>query len=624
MGEKLSFTAFLQDEYSNNFNRLAGLTDAGVKAIEKNLSKLSKTGKGVTRNIDELNKRIEVLTRVRRMTIDTSAIKFATGEIKKLQKEKDRLEGKTTNGENSVWNIAAGVGIAQYGPRAIQMATGLFKSSIQASMKREQQRISLGVLLGGEKQGNAMLSEITKEAARTPFGTEDLLKSTQTMLGFGVAQEKVLPIMRQLGDISGGNADRFQSLTLAFSQMSSTGRLMGQDLLQMVNAGFNPLNEISKMTGKSMGSLKKEMEEGKISAELVMKAMSRATSEGGLYYQMMEKQSKTTEGRLATLNDEINEMSVSFGEKFKPAIDGSIDALSAMIGTVRKWTLIPASEKIKDQSDKLRVLKTELMDTNIQEDRRKSILAEINSNYGEYLKGLNLEKASYDQINAALETTITLLDKKSQKARLNEILNNAETDLGNLYKSRVSLVNYLYKKYGKDFPDIMNQEGLTTEQRIGAIRIRLKSTTEGNVVGSSSRFEGETENDINTFFRINNDIVKAQKTLKETKDDVIRQMKDEGLNDVSLDDDYNTGAGKSGTGGKTSGSSSASSSGSSSPSISGGSKVTHINISIDSLVKGGVNIYSTAVKESAAQMRDVVIEALLTAVNDANLVAEHN
>src|SRR5690606_25401177 len=94
---------------------------------------------------------------------------------------------------------------------------------------------------------------------------------------------------KAIGDIAMGDANKMNSLTLAYSQMTSTGKLMGQDLLQMINAGFNPLNEISKKTGKSIGDLKKEMEQGKISANMVEKAFIGATSEGGQFYMMAEK-----------------------------------------------------------------------------------------------------------------------------------------------------------------------------------------------------------------------------------------------------------------------------------------------------------------------------------------------
>lgn len=92
------------------------------------------------------------------------------------------------------------------------------------------------------------------------------------MLGFGIESDKVMGYLKALGDISMGDSERFQSLALAFSQMSATGKLMGQDLLQMINAGFNPLKVISEETGKSIGELKDEMSQGKISAEMVQKA----------------------------------------------------------------------------------------------------------------------------------------------------------------------------------------------------------------------------------------------------------------------------------------------------------------------------------------------------------------
>lgn len=90
-----------------------------------------------------------------------------------------------------------------------------------------------------------------------------------------------------------GNADRFQHLALAFAQVSAAGKLTGQDLLQMVNAGFNPLQEISKKTGKSISELKDDMADGAISVKMVEDAMKGATSEGGRFFGGMEKASKT-------------------------------------------------------------------------------------------------------------------------------------------------------------------------------------------------------------------------------------------------------------------------------------------------------------------------------------------
>lgn len=147
--------------------------------------------------------------------------------------------------------------------------------------------------------------DIQKFAAQTPFDSAQLAAATSTMLGFGVSQEKVMGSMKMLGDIALGNGDRLQSLSLAFAQVTATGKLTGQDLLQMVNAGFNPLEAIAKKTGRSMVDLKDAMSKGQISVEMVEEAMKSATSEGGRFHNGMELASKTFSGVMSTMRDNI-------------------------------------------------------------------------------------------------------------------------------------------------------------------------------------------------------------------------------------------------------------------------------------------------------------------------------
>ena len=103
----------------------------------------------------------------------------------------------------------------------------------------------------------------------------------------------VVPTLKMLGDIAGADQNKLNGLALVFGQIQSTGRLMGQDLLQLINQGFNPLTEISKQTGMSVADLKKAMEKGAISADMVTLAFKSATSAGGLFYGNLEAQSQT-------------------------------------------------------------------------------------------------------------------------------------------------------------------------------------------------------------------------------------------------------------------------------------------------------------------------------------------
>ena len=143
-----------------------------------------------------------------------------------------------------------------------QVATAAIKYNAQM----EAYQTNFSVMLGDEAKGVEYVAQLREKAAKTPFGMEDLASAAQTMLSFGMDAENANTAMDRLGDIALGNKDKFQSLSLAFSQISAAGKLTGEDLLQMVNAGFNPLNTLAEKTGTSLGDLKDVMSGGKGSA----------------------------------------------------------------------------------------------------------------------------------------------------------------------------------------------------------------------------------------------------------------------------------------------------------------------------------------------------------------------
>lgn len=180
---------------------------------------------------------------------------------------------------------------------------------------------SFEVLLGG-KGVSGFMSEMKQFAVDSPLSMNGVANAAQTLLGFGIAAEKVMPTIKQIGDISMGNEDRFKSLSLAFAQMSATGKLMGQDLLQMINAGFNPLMTISEKTGKSIGELKKDMESGAISSEMVADAFASATEKGGKFYGMTQKQAEGIRGLQAQLEGGLQDAYNNLGKSQEGLIAG--------------------------------------------------------------------------------------------------------------------------------------------------------------------------------------------------------------------------------------------------------------------------------------------------------------
>ena len=213
------------------------------------------------------------------------------------------------------------------------MAAGL-GAITKLGSEAEQTNVAFSLLVGNETKAAQMLGEITKLAAATPFGKMDLVKNAQLMLNFGVATEQVLPLLTQLGDISGGNAERLSSLSLVMGQVAAAGKMQGQDLLQFVNAGFNPLQELAAMTGKKYSELQEMMSKGQITYENVAAAIAHATGEGGKFNGMMERQSQTVGGKFSTLMDNLRESAINMFDQIRSPLSDLLDSLNNALPTI--------------------------------------------------------------------------------------------------------------------------------------------------------------------------------------------------------------------------------------------------------------------------------------------------
>lgn len=213
----------------------------------------------------------------------------------------------------SIKNLAASyVGLAA----AIQGV----RASIKLASEMEQASIAFEVMTKSASTSQMLLSEFKRLDVNSPISYADFARAGKTLLQFGVSVQAVSPTLERLSAISLGNAEQFQSLALAFGQVQANGRLMGQEVLQMVNAGFNPLQEISRTTGVSMVELKKRMEAGAISADMVANAFRTATTEGGLFFGMNEKLSKSLAGQYAKLEGDIKATGIQLGTTLIPLL----------------------------------------------------------------------------------------------------------------------------------------------------------------------------------------------------------------------------------------------------------------------------------------------------------------
>ena len=220
-----------------------------------------------------------------------------TGEVK--------LNSDPAEKATSKWTVAAGQLIADFAKKAASSLQSVVKSGLDYNRSMESYLTNFKVMLGDEQLAAEKLEEIRRMAASTPFSLSDLTEGTQTLLQFGVAADDTTGVLKRLGDISLGNADKLQTLVRAYGKMSSAQKVTLENVNMMIDAGFNPLNQICDATGESMSALYKRISDGKVSFNELEAAVAAATSEGGQFYNGMLEASQTFNGRLSTLKDNV-------------------------------------------------------------------------------------------------------------------------------------------------------------------------------------------------------------------------------------------------------------------------------------------------------------------------------
>lgn len=307
-------------------------TQEDVRALSERYAKLGKNSPISASTLSELNKARSAL----------SEQKYALGELQTAQAN-NRLSVKKLKDEYALFrkegqevvNVNNGMSMSftkALGAIGGTVALKNFATQV-VDVRAEMQMLnrSFEVLLGSKEKSDAYVGEIKDYALVSPLSVTDVSKAAKLLLGFNVEAEKTIPIIKSIGDITMGDSQKFGSLTLAFAQTSAAGRLMGQDLNQMINAGFNPLQIMSDKTGKSIAILRKEMSEGAISSQMVADAFASATAEGGKFHGMIERSSDGIRNAQNQLTGAIEETLNSIGESQEGIIKGSYEIATQLV-----------------------------------------------------------------------------------------------------------------------------------------------------------------------------------------------------------------------------------------------------------------------------------------------------
>lgn len=303
--------------------------------VNRQIAQVNRTQQQSTGTIERMSNAMRYLQERRSRAFDERHIGRYNVAIQNMQRELNRLNNLPPQSfmqRMQDANGSAGSLLGQF--KGIIATIGAFqgvKSILTLAMNLEQTNIGFEVLLGNSEKAKVMLDGLNKFANETPFQSEGLIENAKMMLAFGTSAEKILPRLKMLGDIAMGDQNKMNSLALVMSQVTSLGKMQGNDKIQFINAGFNPLAEMVKMTGKSMAYFEDQLSKGNISIQMVEDALKHATSEGGQFFGMMDKMSKTTSGKFATLTGSLKQTGAEIGLKLLPYANQLIEMLMPMV-----------------------------------------------------------------------------------------------------------------------------------------------------------------------------------------------------------------------------------------------------------------------------------------------------
>lgn len=313
-------------EYEKELNQL--------KTAEKENGTVTKEQKARMAELEkEINKARIRAAQLKAEQIDLKTeLKETTSELKK---QKAGVSG-VSDEMKKMKTLITGF-IAAYGGKK------LCELLIGSNDEMEQYTTSLEVMLGSASKASAMIEKMRDFAAKTPLTLENVISGGSLLMSYGVDESNLIDTMTKLGDLARGNAEKMDRITLAYGQMLAKGKVTGEELMQMAEAGVPLQTALAESIGVTGEEFSKMVSAGKVGIDDLNKAITGLTTGNGKFAGMMEKQSQTMRGMLSTLLDNLSEFMRKMGEgafgEVKSALQEASDLLAEWEkdGTLDKW-----------------------------------------------------------------------------------------------------------------------------------------------------------------------------------------------------------------------------------------------------------------------------------------------
>ena len=286
----------LSEEYSKAAKVVVELTRRYNESV-------GKTGKASseTKNLKTMLSQAEAQLRA-----TTTALKAANNGMEGFASSTDKASSKSLASAITQGTVMAGI-FSKLGSAALSAAEGFISSGIEYNAQIEKYTTGFTNMLGSAEAAQQVMSQIQEDAAKTPFDVESLTKANQYLISAGENASYARSTVMALGDAvsaTGGGNDELNRMSQNLQQIANTGKATTADIKQFAYAGIDVYGILADYTGKSTA----EVQNMTISYDLLTQALQAASEEGGRYYNSMDTQSQTMNGRMSTLQDNVKQL----------------------------------------------------------------------------------------------------------------------------------------------------------------------------------------------------------------------------------------------------------------------------------------------------------------------------
>lgn len=237
-----------------------------------------------------------------------------------------RSIGNTAEKEGSrIDNIFRKITVAATGFFTAQQALGYAQKIAQVRGEYQQLEVAFNTMLGSKAKADALMTQLINTAAKTPFDLVGVSSSAKQLLAYGIAADKVNDTLVRLGNIAAGLSIPLQDIAWLYGTTMTQGRLYAEDLNQFTGRGIPMIRELAKELGVAENEVKALVAEGKVGFPEVQKVIENLTNSGGMFYNLMEEQSKTITGKISNMEDAISVMLNEIGQANESTINSILE-----------------------------------------------------------------------------------------------------------------------------------------------------------------------------------------------------------------------------------------------------------------------------------------------------------